>query len=90
MSDSHIPPCKNPNHPKGVDRKKSMIVLEENADRVCFACVACKDIEKILSVQVVTLPRGWAAAKFKNDITGVTRAKEVVKGARGRIRYFNA
>lgn len=89
MSTSQIPPCKNPAHPKGVDRQKAMIVLEEGAERVVFACVACRDINKVLSVQIVTLPKGWAAAKWKNDMSGVTRAKNVVKGQHGRIRYFH-
>lgn len=84
-----LPPCKSPNHPKGVPRDRGMIVLEENANRVAFACVPCRDIEKILSVQIVTLPKGWAAAKYQNALAGVERAKQVVRGREGKIKYFH-
>jgi hypothetical protein len=33
-----------------------MLFLEEKAGMVVFACQACKDVNKVQSVQVITLP----------------------------------
>lgn len=84
-----IPPCKNPHHPAGVARDKGMVILQEEDERVVFACVPCKDIEKILSVQVVTLPRGRERAKYLAGIQGVKRAADVRKNQVGKITYFH-
>ena len=85
-----LPPCKNPHHPPEYNRSSGMIVLEESAERVVFACVPCRDICKQFSVQVRTLPMGWQKAKYGNDLVGVKRASEVIRGREGRIRYFDA
>lgn len=85
----NVPPCKNPHHPASVDRSRAMVILGEEADRVIFACQACKDIEKILSVQVRTLPKGVERAKHMMELQGVKRAETVKRNQVGRITYFH-
>ena len=84
-----IPPCKNPDHPKGVPRDKGMIILEEQDHRVVFACVPCKDLNKVLSAQVVTLPQGKARAAYLAGIVSTKRAASVQRTRTGKITYFH-
>lgn len=81
-----IPPCQNPDHPREFSRETSMVVIEEDSERVVFACKACRDINKALSVQVRTLPKGFAKANYQNEIRGVERQAVVRK--LGKIAYF--
>jgi len=46
------PLCRNPQHPAG--KEKRMIFLEQKGETFVFACQACKDVNKVMSVQVVT------------------------------------
>jgi hypothetical protein len=54
------PECRNPQHPFGQPR--SMSFLEQKGQAFVFACIACKERLKVLSVQVVT------SAALKKDI----------------------
>ena len=54
------PECRNPQHPLGQPR--AMSFLEQKGQAFVFACVACKERLKVLSVQVVT------SAALKKDI----------------------
>jgi hypothetical protein len=47
-----LPECRNPQHPAGMP--KQMIFLEEKDNALVFACQACKDVNRKLSVQIVT------------------------------------
>jgi hypothetical protein len=47
-----IPQCKNPQHPIG--RSRTMLFLEQKDHCFVFACQACKDMNRKLSVQVLT------------------------------------
>lgn len=66
-----------------------MIILGEEDDRVIFACQACKDLNKALSVQVRTLPRGIDRARHMAELQGVQRAREVRRSQTGKITYFH-
>lgn len=62
-----------------------MVIIRENAREVVFACEKCRDVKKILSVQVVTLGRGFQAER---ELRGMKRARQVQKTPVGKIRYF--
>jgi len=47
-----LPECRNPQHPFGMP--KQMIFLEEKDNALVFACQACKDVNRKLSVQIIT------------------------------------
>jgi len=70
-----------------------MILVEEHRERgyvthYCFGCTACRDIRKIISVQVRT------ALEFKRFVAEhpsmqqYKRARSVEKDKLGRIKYF--
>jgi hypothetical protein len=48
------PMCRNPQHPLG--RDKTMFFLEEREGAYVFACQACKDVNRKMSIQVFTKP----------------------------------
>lgn len=61
------PACTNPQHPAG--RSKDMLFLEEKDSAYVFACAGCKDVNKKLSVQVVT------SAAMKRAVRGQLKAQ---------------
>jgi hypothetical protein len=52
LPDSALPECTNPQHPAGLPRK--MIYLQTKDHAHVFGCQACKDVNKKLSVRVMT------------------------------------
>ena len=49
---SALPHCTNPQHPRGMSTR--MIFLETKGQSHVFACQACKDVNRKLSVRVMT------------------------------------
>lgn len=78
------PTCRNPKCPKPMI---PMVIMEETEHRAVFACEPCRDINKVLSVQVVTLPKGWSKATYENEMRGIKRVQNVHRVG-GKIRYF--
>jgi hypothetical protein len=52
IPDSALPLCTNPQHPPALPRR--MIYLQTAANSHVFACQACRDVNRKLSVRVVT------------------------------------
>lgn len=73
-----IPQCKNPNHPAGSPRDK-MVVTDENEFGVMLACVPCRDINRIISSQYVTLPKGWQRANHFAQVQKLDRDRSLMK-----------
>ena len=52
LSDSALPHCNNPQHPRGLPRR--MIYLQTKDHAHVFGCQACRDVNRKLSVRVMT------------------------------------
>ena len=52
LPDSQLPHCNNPQHPRGLPTK--MIYLQTKDHAHVFGCQACKDVNRKLSVRVMT------------------------------------
>ncbi len=52
MPDSALPLCNNPQHPAGLPRR--MIYLQTKDQAHVFGCQACRDVNRKLSVRVIT------------------------------------
>jgi hypothetical protein len=62
-----------------------MVLLEETSSHYTFGCPPCRDINKVLSIQVRT------KALFRKHIQQQVlykRASSVQRDGRGRITYF--
>ncbi len=59
------PACRCVGHPDGYDKKKYMRAVEETADHVVWCCTLCTELEHTAVIQVVTLPRGKAKARYE-------------------------
>lgn len=87
------PLCRAPDHPPERSRD-SMVLVEEHRTKgyvthLVFACVACRDIRKILSVQVRALPEFRQAIREHPDIQRYKRARSVERDpTSGKITYF--
>lgn len=86
------PHCKSPDHPPEVPRD-SMILVDEHRERgyvthYCFACVPCRDIRKIISVQVRTAPEFRELVAQHPAMQQYKRARSVEKNHLGKITYF--
>lgn len=77
------PQCKSPHHPG--DNRDTMLLVDENTTHFVFACSACKDVNKVLSVQVRTKPE--FRAHVREQIQPYKQARQVDKRL-GRITYF--
>lgn len=79
-----LPKCQSPTCPN----PSRMIFLEETPEHFVFGCEACKDINKVLSVQVRTKRHGMALARQRADLRGLARAQKVIR-KQGKITYFH-
>lgn len=52
LSDSALPDCSNPQHPVGLPRRMMFLQYKDHA--YVFGCQACKDVNRKLSVRVMT------------------------------------
>ena len=52
LPDSALPNCDNPQHPAGKPRRMTFLQYRDNA--YVFGCQACKDVNRKLSVRVMT------------------------------------
>lgn len=79
MTPDALPRCVCTAHPPG-DRsgRRWMKVAEESAERVVFVCERCTEICRTAVIQVRTLPKGMARARYINELRGVERAKAPV------------
>lgn len=64
MTCDDIPACVCDAHPAGDDKRKYMVVAEENAERVVFCCRRCTEITGTPVIQVRTTPRGRERASY--------------------------
>lgn len=78
------PQCRSPHHPEGLHHN-TMILLGETATYYEFGCTACKDIAKVLSVQVRTKP---AYQQHLRQLPQIRKAHEVRRDTLKRITYF--
>lgn len=67
MTPADIPACVCSAHPPGDDRKKFMVAVEEDSDKVVWCCRRCTEITHVAVIQVRTLPRGIARARYVTD-----------------------
>lgn len=88
------PQCKSPDHPPDAPRD-SMILIEEHRPvahgpitHFVFGCTACRDIRKIISVQVRTAPEFRRFVASHPAMQQYKRARQVEKDRLGRIKYF--
>jgi hypothetical protein len=65
MTPDKVPACRCVGHPPGYDKRKYMRAVEENADYVVWCCTLCTELERTPVIQVATLPRGKAAARYQ-------------------------
>lgn len=89
-----MPLCKSPDHPPDAPRD-SMILVEEHrpvangpVTHYCFGCVACRDIRKIISVQVRSAPEFQEFVRSHPRMQEYKRARSVERDRLGRIKYF--
>lgn len=86
------PICRSPDHPPEAPRD-SMILVDEHRQHghithYCFACTACRDIRKIISVQVRTAPEFREFVRSHPAMQQYKRARSVEKNRLGKITYF--
>lgn len=79
------PLCRSPQHP--TSNRDTMILVEETPSHYCFACIACKDINHVLSVQIRTKPEYARHVASDPQLVEYKRARAVEKKL-GRITYF--
>lgn len=74
-----LPECRNPQHPSGFP--KQMVYLEEKDETYVFACQACRDVNRVLSVHAVT------SEAMKRKIRGQLIADgKILRGAPPRVQ----
>lgn len=63
-----------------------MVLLEETESHFTFGCIPCRDVHRVLSIQVRTKPlfRRFIAQQLEP----FKRAHQVQRDTRGRITYF--
>jgi len=52
LPDSALPECTNPQHPRGFSARMTFLQFKDNA--YVFGCQACKDVNRKMSVRVMT------------------------------------
>jgi hypothetical protein len=67
MTPDDIPACACSAHPRGDDKKKYMVAVEEDAEKIVWCCRRCTEITHVAVIQVRTLARGIARAKHVVD-----------------------
>lgn len=67
MTSEDVPSCACTAHPKGDDKKKFMVAVEETQEHVVWCCRRCTEITRTAVIQVRTLPKGKARAKYQVD-----------------------
>jgi len=67
MTNDDIPACACSAHPRGDDRKRYMVAVEEDSEKVVWCCRRCTEITHVAVIQVRTLPRGVARARHVVD-----------------------
>lgn len=77
------PTCKNPQCPGPRDK---MVLLEETPSHLVFGCKPCRDIHKVLSVQVRVKP--LYRRHVIQQLQPYKKARAVEKDRAGRITYF--
>jgi hypothetical protein len=89
------PLCKSPDHPPEAPRDQMVLVDEKRAGNHgavthrCFACVPCRDIRRVLSVQVQATPEFKAFINAQPEMQQYKRARLVERDpTSGRIKYF--
>lgn len=88
------PHCKSPDHPPEAPRDQMVLVDEHRpvphgpVTHYCFACVPCRDIRKIISVQVRTAPEFREFVRSHPAMQQYKRARQVQRDKLGRIKYF--
>lgn len=65
MTPDEMPACVCTAHPKGDDRKKYMVAVEETQDQVVFCCRRCTEITHTAVIQVRTLKRARDKARYE-------------------------
>lgn len=87
------PICRSPDHPPEAPRD-SMILIEEHRQRGVvthhlWGCTACRDIRKIISVQVRTAPEFQRFVSTHPQMQQYKRARLVERDPTNRrVRYF--
>jgi hypothetical protein len=87
-----MPLCKSPDHPG--DDRDTMILLEEKQSggqttHYVFGCLKCKEVNKVLSVQVRVAPEYKAFINSDPKLAAYKRARLVERDpTSGRIKYF--
>jgi len=65
MTEDDIPSCACTAHPKGDDKKRYMVAVEEDAEKVVWCCRRCTEITGTAVIQVRTLKRGRLKAQHQ-------------------------
>ena len=90
---NRAPQCRNPEHPASHSRD-SMILVEEKEERgyvthYVWGCTVCRDVNKVLAVQVISNPRFRDAIRSQPEMQQYKRARMVERDpTSGRIKYF--
>lgn len=64
MTPDEVPSCACTAHPAGDDKKKYMLAVEEDAEKVVWCCRRCTEITHTAVIQVRTLKRGREKAQY--------------------------
>lgn len=82
------PDCRSPHHPRDIPRDR-MLLVDETATHYCFACVPCKEVNKVLSVQVRVKQRYRQAVASDPRMQDYKRARLVERDpTNGKVVYF--
>jgi len=65
MDQKEIPACACDAHPKGDDKRKYMVAVEEDAEKVVWCCRRCTEITHTAVIQVRTLRQGREKAQHQ-------------------------
>jgi hypothetical protein len=91
MTSDDIPACACSAHPPEDDRKKYMLAVEEDAEKIVWCCRRCTEITHVAVIQVRTLPRGVARARYVTDEQRRRMDPQLLRmlmaRKRGRVRY---
>lgn len=87
------PLCRNPEHPFSHSRDSMILIEEKEQSRhithYVWGCTACRDVNRVLSVQVLANPRFRDAIRQSPAMQAYKRARMVERDpTSGRITYF--
>jgi hypothetical protein len=94
MTSDKIPECACTAHPRGEDKRKYMVAVEETQFHVVWCCKRCTEITHTAVIQVRTLAKGKARAQHaiaeqrRQMDPRLLRMLNARK--RGRVRYKEA